>query len=114
MTQIRPFCVQTVLSILLIVTFLTCPIAGGGKKHKINRYSEEANAADADALSKYDDKFSLDTNELPSSFSPDSDNIDMHSLQKPFRMAKLNLVWTKAQQVQFVMYTDVFCVLHGF
>lgn len=28
---------------------------------------------------------------------------DFRNLQKPFRMAKLNLVWTKAQQVSFTM-----------
>lgn len=38
-------------------------------------------------------------NELPAEkYDP-----DFRNLQRPFRMAKLNLVWTKAQQVSYVV-----------
>lgn len=45
---------------------------------------------------KASDKYSKKANVLPDSeiYDPDFRNI-----QRPFRMAKLNLVWTKAQQV---------------
>lgn len=91
-----------------MASFLSSSIAGGGsKKGKHNRYSAELNAKPVDSVrSKYEDTFSLDTNELPSTGHPDRDDIDMRSLHKPFRMAKLNLVWTKAQQV--IVFNSIF------
>lgn len=63
--------------LILIFLFSTCLIEKSlcDKKHK-NKYSAEANIPNLD---KYEP--------------------DIRELQKPFRMAKLNLVFSKAQQV---------------
>ncbi|XP_059620877.1 alpha-2-macroglobulin receptor-associated protein [Phlebotomus argentipes] len=59
--------------ILLLCLALTCPSLGDKKAKKPeNKYSKELNL-------------------------PESETYDMRQIQRPFRMAKLNLVWTKAQ-----------------
>lgn len=74
----------------LILTFLfsICLIENSlcDKKHK-NKYSAEANIPNLD---KYEP--------------------DIRELQKPFRMAKLNLVFSKAQQVNviFLFFSLIF------
>ncbi|XP_055683046.1 alpha-2-macroglobulin receptor-associated protein [Lutzomyia longipalpis] len=63
--------VHVVLVVILAVTSL----AVGDKKHHQKR----------------ENKYSADVN------LPESEKYDMRQIQRPFRMAKLNLVWTKAQ-----------------
>lgn len=66
---------------ILIAIFIVCCYIEPGicdKKHK-NKYSAEANR----------------NNDLP----PEKFDPDFRTLQKPYRMAKLNMVWSKAQQV---------------
>lgn len=69
---------------IAVLTLLSQVNADGGKKHKAE---------------KPYDKYSKKANNLPASeiYEPDFRNI-----QRPFRMAKLNLVWTKAQHVSFI------------
>lgn len=69
--------------------------------HSAASYSKEENEFNrqSDLKRKPQGRFSEDDglNELPAEkYDP-----DFRNLQKPFRMAKLNLVWTKAQQVSY-------------
>lgn len=66
-----------VLLIQCIVVLLYCLSYGNCKKHK-SKYSAEANLPN-ETVEKYDP--------------------DFRALQKPYRMAKLNLVWSKAVHV---------------
>lgn len=74
--------------ILLIILCDNHTQAGSqeSKKHK-NKYSAEANR-------RNDRDVSSESRELP----PERYDPDFRTLQRPFRMAKLNLVWSKAQQ----------------
>lgn len=102
------------LIILTIFIVLLCEhsVIGGGKKQYKGKYSAEANDARntneikpkknkepkrTDDSNEIDSRKMLNSNELPAEkYDP-----DFRTLQKPFRMAKLNLVWVKAQQVNF-------------
>lgn len=50
---------------------------------------------------KHKNKYSAEANNLP---NLDKYEPDIRELQKPFRMAKLNLVFSKAQQVTFFYF----------
>lgn len=129
----RPLYVCLVLMTTLLL-LVPSSLAGGGngyKKPYKNKYSAEANAAtananadsagqlaepknvkdkyaDASANKKYkrsaaatDDE---DSNEIPPPPPPEKYDPDFRTLHKPFRMAKLNMVWSKAQQVHTFAY----------
>ena len=55
----------------------------------LNKYSEEANKSGA--------------KKTKSQFSLPNDVKELRSIEKPFRMHKLNMVWTKARNVSFVI-----------
>lgn len=99
---------------LFVVLLCQHSVICGGKKYK-NKYSAEANndgysneikqknnenpphSSDEKNARKAEAKQMLKSNDLPTEkYDP-----DFRTLQKPFRMAKLNLVWVKAQQVSF-------------
>lgn len=91
---------RTLFILVTILGFLAIPSAAGGDKKK--RWHRSESAEDSPTTNKYEDTYSLETNELPPAPVPlplDEKPIDMHVMQRPFRMAKLNLVWTKALQV---------------
>lgn len=91
---------KLLLYVLLMAILLATLTEAGDKKHK-NKYS-----ADANNPSKFEDSFALDTNDIPPP-PPERNDIDFRTLHKPFRMAKLNMVWSKAQQVILPIRTTV-------
>lgn len=77
MREVKMFKVSFVV---ILVTFLI------GLGEGLNKYSAEAN-------------MKLDiTNESPS---------DFRNLEKPFRMAKINVLWSKAQLVRKIVFMHV-------
>ena len=69
-----------VISVFFLFIFIAVgPSDCGGEKKFKNKYSKEANELPPPPKETYDP--------------------DFRTLQKPYRMAKLNMVWAKAQQV---------------
>lgn len=84
----------TVRLLFILACLISQSICGDHHKKNKNKYSAEANAAS----NRFEDDFALETNELPPAPQERLD-ADLRTLHKPFRMAKLNTVWAKAQQV---------------
>lgn len=71
---------KSLVIIIGLLTFFECG-------ESLNKYSAEANQK----------------HEKPLLLNP---NVNFRTLEKPFRMAKLNMLWSKAQRVCTVFYID--------
>lgn len=97
------------LAILLVLTTLLVvlqPIQGGGKKQHKNKYSENAkrrpSSSEPDLSSEEESIESIESHELDGAAAAAAADAGalpkFRQVHKPYRMAKLNLVWSKAQQ----------------
>lgn len=87
---LKMFQKQIYLWLTLSILLIFCSTSFADKKAK--KYSREANEPHFDQVKA-------------ESYDP-----DFRTLQRPFRMAKLNLVWSKAQNVSLNMITTHFKV----
>lgn len=121
---------QLIGLVLVIVCVLLPPAALAGQKYHKNKYSADANKvaaavddepripaphvddnSDEEAAARR--QKAIETNELPAA-TPEKSAPDFRTLPKPFRMAKLNLVWSKAQQVTESIETCGFRRFRGY
>ncbi|XP_053951107.1 alpha-2-macroglobulin receptor-associated protein [Anastrepha ludens] len=81
--------------VLLVLMLLQLHLAIGDKKQS-KKYSREANDPKNTQQKSYD-KSSRKTDESEWKLTTEAYDPDFRNLQRPFRIAKLNLVWAKAQ-----------------
>lgn len=55
-----------------------------------------------------ENKYSAAANKKPEEPLKLNPTVDFRTLDKPFRMAKLNMLWSKAQRVSFNSFTFIY------
>lgn len=78
------------ITVCLVLISLTEPSLCGK-----NKYSKEANLK---SNNNYEKKVQF----------VDEPNVNIRDINKPFRMAKLNLLWTKAQHVSRMFHIEIY------
>lgn len=85
-------CILFCGTIVLLMVLIALQTAEAGK-HKKNKYSEDANRVAPNSAPDVSSEESIESIE-----SHEAAPASFRQVHKPFRMAKLNLVWSKAQQ----------------
>lgn len=62
-----------------------------------------------DTIFSHENKYTQQANTNSNNNNDDGKKLNFRQLDKPFRMAKLNLIWLKGQQVSFKLFINYTC-----